>query len=112
MICDKCKKHIERKFLSNGKTVNCLYYGCERPQLNKGMIECTRDEICDYIYQILQPERSKREELILYEDILLRELINSSTGEIDYSDPTPFAMDVKTFQWLNAQQLKDRDAVL
>ena len=68
MICDNCKKHIERKFLSKGKTVNCLNYACERPYRNKGLIECTRDEICDYIHEILQPERSKREDLIKSKD--------------------------------------------
>jgi hypothetical protein len=65
MICENCKKHIDRKFFSKGKSVNCLNYVCERPFINKGYIECTRDEICDYIYQIIQPERSKREDSTL-----------------------------------------------
>ena len=29
MICDNCKRQIERKFY-NAKTVNCLAYFCER----------------------------------------------------------------------------------
>ncbi len=59
MICENCKKHIERKFLSKGKTVNCLNYACERPYINPGLIECTRDEICDYIYQIMRDNKGQ-----------------------------------------------------
>lgn len=54
MICENCKAHIERKFFPQGKTVNCLSYNCERPFTNPGLIECTREEICNYIYELLK----------------------------------------------------------
>lgn len=44
MICDACKRHIDRK-LSTSKTVNALYFHCERNPC------CSRDEIVEYCYQ-------------------------------------------------------------
>lgn len=46
------------------------------------------------------------------EDLLLRNLINSSPGYPELTDPTPIAFDSKTFEWLNAKQLAERDKLI
>lgn len=62
MICDACKRHIDRKY-SDSKTVNCLYFHCE----NKPV--CARDDIVDYCFTKSCPDRSKREDYdLVYKD--------------------------------------------
>lgn len=48
-ICESCRNHIKRKISSKlgRNTVNCLYYGCDRKNLEL----CHRDYQIEYCLQ-------------------------------------------------------------
>jgi hypothetical protein len=71
MICENCKNYIEIVFKNDvtgflkEEAKNGNWFQCNRCE-ESGFIDnqCSRAEICDFIYEMLQPERSKREDVL------------------------------------------------